>query len=317
MKISIKRRILLILEALLFAFVSWVFFTFISSVFNAVGSALDVKPTMLPYWLSAIILIYFLFVYHLILFPKNEKKLLLTYKINGIVLASLSLVAALLIIVWVAKGTYAGIVAGVVTPLFPLDFLLSDFIMCGLGIYFAFFLARKKPSEETRYYPYAYGKVRQVFSSIFRGLYVLFALYFTASFIISIFIAKYSVPTGWELLLIWFLMGVPAGLLAYHDWFYMDEVHTREGDLRRSLIALIVSASLVLVMLIGILSIPNFIVENATGLFMLDYMKSWNAAPYLMGLSALVPPTVSLVSTLFSKKESPKEDFDLETEETK
>jgi hypothetical protein len=119
------------------------------------------------------------------------------------------------------------------------------------------------------------------------------------------------------LLLIWFLMGVPAGLLAYHDWFYMDEVHTREGDLRRSLIALIVSASLVLVMLIGILSIPNFIVENATGLFMLDYMKSWNAAPYLMGLSALVPPTVSLVSTLFSKKESPKEDFDLETEETK
>jgi hypothetical protein len=317
MKISLKRRILLILEALLFAFVSWVFFTFISSVFNAVGSALDVKPTMLPYWLSVIILIYFLFVYHLILFPKTEKKLLLTYKINGIVLASLSLVAAVLIVIWAAKGTYAGIVAGVVTPLFPLDFLLSDIIICGLGIYFAFFLARKKPTEETRYYPYAYGKVRLVFSSILRGLYALFALYFTASFIISIFIAKYSEPSGWELLFIWFLMGVPGALLAYHDWFYMDEIHTREGDLKRSLIALIVSASLVILMLIGILTVPNFIVENATGIFMLDYMKSWNAAPYLMGLSALVPPTAALIFTLFSKKESPEEDADLKTEEMK
>ena len=313
MNYALKRKILLGLEALLFAFLSWIFFTFVSSVFNAVGSAIDVKPTMLPYWLSVIVLIYFLFVFHLILFPKSEKKLLLTYKINGIVLASLALIAALLIIVWVANGTYASMVAGVLTPLFPLDFLLFDFIVAGLGIYFAFFLARKTPAPETKYYPYEHGMVRRVFSSAFRGLYVLFSLYFTACFIFSLFMAKYSEPSGWELFFIWFLMAVPAAYWAYHDWFYMDEVHTRTGDIKRSLIAIIVSGSLVLVMLIGILAVPNFIVENATGLFMLDYMKSWNAAPYLMSLSALIPAIVALISSLLEKKEVAK----VEDKETK
>jgi len=87
MKIDIKRLTFLILEALLFIAVSLLFVTFVSSLGNFIGSVTDVTVLMAPYWLSVVIAIYFLFVCHLVLFPENEKKLLLTYKVNGIILA--------------------------------------------------------------------------------------------------------------------------------------------------------------------------------------------------------------------------------------
>lgn len=310
---SIKRITFLAVEAIVFVLASWVFFTFVSSVFNAVGSAIDVKPLMLPYWLSVVVLIYFLVAYHLYLFPESEAKLLKTLRVNGIVLGALSFIAALLLIVYVAIGRYNSLVAGNVTPLFPLDFIIFDLAIAGLSVWAAIAGFKNKTPAETVYFPYKYGKVRKVVSSVFRGLWLPFALYFTACFVLNIFIGNYGSSSWWAMLFLWILCGVPAGLAAFREWFYRGKAHSLLEERKTALVCLIVALSSALLMFIGLAVVPNFIVENATGLFLLDYMKSWNAAPYLSTLTAVVPPLVAFISSFKGKKNAAKEETQTET----
>jgi hypothetical protein len=302
MKIAAKTLTLRILEAVSFIVAGLAFFTLVSSLGNWIGSSVDVKSLMAPYWLSVVLLIYFVFAFHLVLFPESERKLALTRKVNGVILAAFSFVAALLIIVYVATGRYGGIVEGLVTPLFPLDFLISDLLLCAIGVYWAIRGSKGKVSPEVRYYPYRYGKARKVVSSVFRGLWTLFALYFTAGFLLFIFIANYGSPSWWSGLFMWILMGVPSGLLVYREFFYRDEVHTAAGDVRRSAVCLMAACLATLLFLVALLVNRNFIVEDATGLFFLDFTKSWNAAPYFMSLTALLPPLVAFIDSLIKAK---------------
>jgi len=304
MKIDIKRLTFLILEALLFIAVSLLFVTFVSSLGNFIGSVTDVTVLMAPYWLSVVIAIYFLFVCHLVLFPENEKKLLLTYKVNGIILAALSFLDALLFVIWVATGKYHGLVAGNVTALFPLDLLLLMLAILGFAVYFILRGFRKIPLGARRYYPYRYGLARKIVGSFFRGFWTLIALYFTGCFFLYIFIANYGSPTWWCSLFLWLLLGVPGGLLAVREFIFRDQERTREGNLRTSAICLLVTSSLTLLFLIALLVERNFLVEDATALFIIDFMKSWNLAPYLLTLAANLPPLVALLSSLSKKKET-------------
>lgn len=302
MKINIKRLTLLILEALLFIAVSLLFVTFVSSLGNFIGSVTDVTVLMAPYWLSVVIAIYFLFVTHLVLFPENEKKLLLTYKVNGIILAALSFLDALLFVIWVATGKYHGLVAGNVTALFPLDLLLLMLVILGCAVYFILRGFRRIPLGERRYFPYRYGLARKVVGSFFRGFWTLIALYFTGCFFLYIFIANYGSPTWWCSLFLWLLLGVPGGLLGVREFLFREQERTREQNLRTSAICLLVTSSLTFLFLVALLVERNFLVEDATALFIIDFMKSWNLAPYLLTLTANLPPLVALLTSLRKKE---------------
>lgn len=304
MKRDIKRTTFLILEALLFLAVSLLLVTFVSSLGNWIGSVVDVKVLMAPYWLSVAIAVYFLFVCHLILFPENEKKLLLTYRVNGIFLAVLSFTDALLFVIWVATGKYHGLVAGNVTDLFPLDLLLLMLTILGFAIYFIIRGFQKKPLGERRYYPYSYGLARKIVGSFFRGFWTLIALYFTGCFFLFTFIANYGSSTWWCSLFLWLLLGVPGGLLVVREFFFRDQERSREQNLRVSAICLLVNSSLTLLFFVALLIERNFIVEDATALFIIDFMKSWNLAPYLLALIANLPPLVALIGSLPKKKDS-------------
>ncbi len=304
-----QRTLNLILEALLFVICSFVLFTLVSSVGNAIGSTDSPIKRMLPYYLSSFSAIYLLFVSHLVLFPRDEKKLILTLKVNGVILAVLSFFSALLFIVYVANKTYSSFIMGMLTSLFPLDYFLLDLLILGVGIAFAY-RGFRFPKGERVYFPYEHGLTRKIFASIFRSLYVLFALYFFGAFLMSIAIANYGSPTWWCMLALWLLMGIPAGVLFYHDFFYKTAVKkTPEQSLKISFYVLIGSAVFVFYFLIALLVKKNFIVEDATALFTIDFMKSWNLVPFAVSFSVILPPAIAYLTSFLSlrkiKKASP------------
>jgi hypothetical protein len=304
MKIN-KRYVLLGLETALFILTSLVMTNFVASVTNFVGSTDNVLKRMLPYYVSVVSLIYLLFVTHLAIFPKSEKKLKLTYKVNGLVLSVIALAGAILILTRVIDGEYSSFVSGVITPLFPLDAFLWDLVIVGIGIYLAIKGFRFKPDPNQPYFPYEHGLARKIFGSFFRGLYTLVALYFTGAFLVYIFIANYGSSTWFAMLSLWLLLSVPGGLLFYHDWFYKKSQPRDKSEQKKiSLVALAIAGGMVLVFVICLLVKRNFIVEDATALFLIDYMKSWNLVPYLASLMALLPPLVAFLSTIGKKSQS-------------
>jgi hypothetical protein len=317
MKIN-RRYCLLSLEGLWFILCSFLMFTLIASVGNLIGATNSPLARMLPYYLSVFLAVYLLFVGHLVLFPKNENRLKLTLKINGIILTVLGFLTAVLFVVYVVKGTYSSFVMGGVSPLFPLDLFLLDLLVMAAGIYFVIKAFRFKAASIPLYFPYEHGLVRLIFASFFRGLYVLFALYLTGAFLMDIGIANYGSPTAWCMVGLWLLLGVPAALLFYHDFFYKNGTSkTPETTLRIALAFLIGVLVLEFYFLLCLLIKPNFIVEDATALFLLDYMKSWNAAPYIVSLMAILPPLVAALSSLPSHKDKSEKPLQKATEENK
>lgn len=306
MKFS-KRLSLLVFEAILFVIASLAVFTCVASLANAIGSTNSQLSRMGPYYLSVAALVYSLFILHLSLFPKNEAKLKLTLKVNGIALSGIALLAAVLILVKVATKEYSSMIAGVLSPLFPLDAFLWDFGLFLLGGFIAYKGFRYKGDPERIFYPYEHGLVRQILGSFFRGLYLVIALYLTGAAIMEVGIANYGSPTWWCMIGLWLLMLVPSALLFYHEFFY-KKAEGRSALANRKISLIILSGTLFLTIyfLIALLIKRNFIVEDATALFLLDYMKSWNAVPYVVSLMANLPPLVAFLFTLKKGQEKEK-----------
>jgi len=302
-----QRTLFLILEALLFVICSAVFFTFISSVGNLIGASDSPLKRMLPYYLSVVGAIYLLFVSHIALFPTNEKKLQKTLKINGIILAAWGLLSAVLIVIYVVNHTYSSFIMGMVSSLFPLDYFLLDLLVMAVGAFFAYQGFRFPKGAERTYFPYEHSLTRKIFASIFRPLYVLVALYFTGAFFFCVGIANYGSSTWWCMLSLWLLMGVPGATLFYHEFFYKNgKDHPREQSLKIALCALLGSAFFVFYFLIAILVKRNFIVEDATALFTIDFMKSWNLVPFAATFEAILPPAIAYLSLFISIRKGKK-----------
>lgn len=304
---KIRTRFLnLAIEALLYILASFSFFSLIASLGNLLGSTLSPLPRMAPFYLSVVVLVYALFVVHLLLFPKDEAKFRLSLKINGIVLALLAFLAAILILIKVISKEYQGFLIPGPSPLFPLDYFLLDLLLSALGIYLALKGFRYQAKPERQYFPYEHGLTRKIFASIFRGLFVLISLYLTGAFLLEIGIANYGSSTWWCMIGLWLLLGIPAAYLFYHDFFWMS--HPEISLDKKKMIALSVLGGALLLdayFLLALLLKRNFIVEDATALFIVDYMKSWNGAPYTVSFMAVLPPLVAYLS--FLKEGKPKE----------
>jgi hypothetical protein len=297
----------LIFEALLFYLCSYSFVSFLASVGNLIGSTLSPLSRLFPYYLSVILDIYFLFVWHLVNFPKNEKKLQLTLKVNGIILAALFLLAAILILVKVLTKEYASFLIGGPIQYFPLVYFILDLLFGCVGVLFALYGFFMPADPATIYFPAEQGKARQAVSSIFRSLFVLVALYLGGILYEEITIANYGSSTWWCMLSLVLLMSLPIAYLFYYVFFYKNG---QEKPLeKRKLISLCsLGAALIfeVYFLVCLLLRRNFIVEDATNLFIVDFMKGWNLAPYLVSLMAILPPAIAYFSFAIEGKKKAK-----------
>jgi len=305
---KIKTRYLsLVLEVVLYILASFSVFSFIASFGNQLGSTISSLARMAPFYLSVIILVYCLFVVHLLLFPKDEAKFRLSLKVNGILLAVLAFFTGVLILIKVISKEYQNFLIPGPSPLFPLDYFLLDLLLSALGIYLAFKGFRYQSKPERQYFPYEHGLTRKVFASIFRGLYVFVSLYLTGAFLLEIGIANYGSSTWWCMMGLWLLLGIPAAYLFYHDFFWMG---AKEISLeKKKMIALFVLGGALFLdayFLLALLIKRNFIVEDATALFIVDFMKSWNAVPYVVSLMAVLPPFVAYLFFLKEGKQKQK-----------
>lgn len=301
------RYLALTVEAIVYLLASLSMFALVASVGNVIGSTISALPRMAPYYLSVTVLIYLLFILHFLLFPKNERLFRLSLKVNGIVLAALSFIAALLILIKVISKEYQSFLIAAPSSLFPLDYFLLDLVLTATGVFFVLKGFRYQAKPDRLYFPYEHGVVRRVFATIFRGLFVLLSLYLSGSFIMVIGIANYGSSTWWCMLSLWFLLGVPAGYLFYHDFFFKNG---KEKSLeQKKMIALFTLGGALFLdafFLLALLLNRNFIVEDATALFVLDFMKSVNATPYFVSLMAILPPFITYLSLLIEGRRESK-----------
>jgi hypothetical protein len=257
---------------------------------------------MFPFYLSVVTALYLLFVTHLVLFPKSEAKLKLTLKVNGIILAVLGLIGALLIGIYVGAKIYSSFILGNLSALFPLDYFLFDLLVIGIGGFLAYRGFKFPANPERIYFPYAHGLVRKIFGSFFRSLFALIALYFFGVALLAFGIANYGSATWWCMLGLWLLLLTPTAYLFYHDFFWKNgREKTAAQERKTPLYILIGSSLLTLYFLIGLLTNKTFIVEDATAFFPVDFMKSINLVPYLVSLMAVLPPLIAFLFT-FKKK---------------
>jgi hypothetical protein len=305
---KIKTRYLaLALEAIVYLLASLSMFALVASVGNVIGSTISALPRMAPYYLSVSVLIYLLFILHSLLFPKNERLFRLSLKVNGIILAVLSLLAAVLILIKVISKEYQSFLIAGPSPLFPLDYFLLDLALSALGVVFALKGFRYLAKPDRLYFPYEHGLTRRIFATIFRGLYVLLSLYLFGSFVMMIGIANYGSSTWWCMLSLWLLLGVPAGYLFYHDFFFKNGKE-KSLEKQKTIALFILGGALFLdaFFLLALLLNRNFIVEDATALFVLDFMKSVNATPYLVSFLAILPPFIAYLALLIEGKKKAK-----------
>lgn len=300
---SKTRYLALAIEAIVYLLASLSLFTLVASMGNAIGSTVSVFPRMAPYYLSVIVLIYLLFILHSLLFPKNERLFRLSLKANGIVLAALSFIAALSILIKVISKEYQSFLIVGPSPLFPLDYFLLDLALTAVGVLFALKGFRYQSNSGRLDFPYEHGLIRRIFATVFRGLFILLSLYLSGSFIMVIGIANYGSSTWWCMLSLWLLLGVPAGYLFYHDFFFKNG--KKKSLEQKKMIALFTLGGALFLdafFLFALLLNRNFIVEDATALFVLDFMKSVNAAPYLVSLMAILPPFIAYLTLLIEGK---------------
>jgi hypothetical protein len=296
-----KRLILKITESLLYVVAALAFF-YCFYVFAADLQDFSHLFKMLPFYIAFLLPIHLLIALHLLLYPTNFKRLKLTYIANGAVIGFFAFVSLLMSVIYLGTGTYSAGTNGYVTPLFPWDVVLLDFFYLAIA---AFLITKGCKLAETNsdlfFFPYSHSKTRKILGSIFRPLYVLISLYFSGAFLFSLGIANYGGGEGWAMASAELLMVFLGAQSAFYEWGYKDRKSLQKSK-KMSLIALNVSLVLVLYFVISLIVAPDFLIEEATNLFPVDFMGSYKIAPYLLVVPSLVAPLTAFLFTLVGQK---------------
>jgi hypothetical protein len=249
-------------------------------------------PAIITYLLP----VYLLFVLHLIMFPKNPKKLHSTIRVNGLVMASLSFVSLVLVVVYLAKGVYFSLVEGTVTALYPLDLIIIDLLIMALGIWL-FISERKMHDEDFLYYAprgkLAYG----IINSILKSFVALVSLYFLGAFIMSFGNINYGSATAPLMIpfyVLFFLMALP--LLADNYLFRSGEIVVNKKKWSITLSSIIVADLIALI--ICWVTCPSLLAYEAQPIFFPDFMLEKFFAPYFIFGPAVIEIVYLLVKGL-------------------
>jgi hypothetical protein len=255
-----------------------------------VGTVLGDTSTlykMFPAVITYLLPVYLLFVLHLIMFPKNPKKLHSTIKVNGLVMGSLSFVSLVLVVVYLIKGVYFSLVEGSVTALYPLDLILIDLLVMALGIWLL--LSERKMHDEDFLYFAPRGKLAySIINSIVKSFVSLVSLYFMGAFILSFGNMNYGSSTAPLMIpfyVLFFLMSLP--LLADNYLFRNDDVLGVMKKKWASILSGIIVIDL-LALIICWVKVPSLLAYEAQPIFFPDFMLEKFFAPYFIFIPALI-----------------------------
>jgi hypothetical protein len=293
-----KKSLLKYEETLLFIFASIAFFYgayILASDFQDFSHLYKVAPAILAFWLPTYVLI----VLHLIIHPLSFEKLRQTYKINGIIMGLIGAAGVLWVAILVFIDVYHGFFQGFITPIFPFDIFLIYIAVFFIGAFFAHHGFKiKKKSDQVFAKPES-GLVKKILQSLFRPLYLFFALYNFGAFLLGFGFANYGGPTFGYMIPFYALMFLEGGL------FLLDELVIRSSGYEalekktRKIIAWSVFGFISVLVLLSFLFFliePDYLVENAIAYYPLDFMGSYDIAPFI----TIIPPLLASGSYVLS-----------------
>jgi hypothetical protein len=295
----LNRRALKLAECLLYVFCAICLFQFVY-VFASDLQDFSHLWKMLPTYLSFLLPTYVLFVIRFLLAPVSENALKKTLFVNGIVLCVLSVATLGLIIVGFAQKSYSSIVQGGATPLYPLDLIILNGVLCGLSV---FWILSSRHSWSALVYSEQRGVrwPRKLLLGAIKGLFVLISLYFLGAFLCGLAFADYGGAYQGYMIPVYCLMLLPAGCLAVYEWFVQKGMplnQAKRKGLFYSTSALGLSVLLSFLFLLFLKIQPDFLIEEATAYFPVDFMGSYAIAPFLLCITPTIASLTALISVL-------------------
>lgn len=289
-RLQVMEIILFVIASICMYFATYMVGTFLGDT--------SVIYKMFPAAITYLLPVYLLFVLHLIMFPKNSKKLHSTIKVNGLVMASLSFVSLVLVVVYLAKGVYFSLVEGSVTALYPLDLIIIDLLVMALGIWLLL-SERKMHDEDFIFYP-ARGKLAySIINSIVKGFISIVVLYFFGAFIMSFGSINYGSATAPLMIpfyILFFLMALP---LLFDNYFFRNNEGVQLVNTKKWSIVL---SSVIVADLIALIACwvtcPSLLAYEAQPIFFPDFMLEKFFAPYFIFAPSLIEVAYLLVKGL-------------------
>jgi hypothetical protein len=250
----------------------------------------------IPYFLYLSLVVYLLFILHLIVHPLGEKKRMATAKINGAILCILSFVAILYFAILFRGYAFPFLAEGGITPLYPLDGFMGSFFLlfAGTGIY----LFGRQIEKHPRKYPYnvhEWTKHGKIWTSIFRPLFVLVALYFLGAGLSLNFLSSWSSNHLFGMIGFYLLMILPSAMIALYEWNYLDKepLPQRQRLYRNSVIMTLISLLLALWYWLAQALDPLFLMEDGASVLIIDGLANIKLGPYLLLLFTLLSSLIS------------------------
>lgn len=296
-----------IIEIPCFIFASIAMFLLIGLLDSLISNSLHDILKMWPYVIYLFDVVYLLFIIHSSIYPKSKESRVKVLKINGGILTFLSFAVICGEAIYVYKGIYPSFVIGGITSLFPLDSFIGSFLTLSSG-YMLYFYGGWL-AKHYREYPYLQRENKKkaigFFSSLYRGIFVLIALYFFGAFIeIPVTFDAYSGHVG-SLFGFYLFLLVPSLMLLFYEWFYRDvsEKNAKERNgTALSIASLSVSVVLSVYLIVDFIYDPYFLIEGAAGLLPIDFMHSLILGPTLLILSTVAISLVSMIRFIILNK---------------
>jgi hypothetical protein len=292
-----ETKVLRILETVCYPFAGLALFLFVCLLCSEIGYSFANASVFWPYFLYLANVIYLLFILHFLAHPLSEKKRKLTYFVNGVVLTLASFIVVMMMTFFLENGTYPQIVIGGITSLYPLDGYLGSFLtlIAGFVIYYLGQRLEKHPREIV-YASLRGGMIHKVVASLFRPLYVLIALFFMGAILMIPATFDTSFAHFGGMLGFYLFLALPSVMLGFYEWDYaaIADPAAKQRRLCRLAVAFCL-AGLVLSAWYGIASAvdPEFLIQDATALLPVDYMKSLLVGPLLLILTSLAAPLIA------------------------
>ncbi|MBP5091620.1 MAG: hypothetical protein J6328_03575 [Bacilli bacterium] len=278
-------------EGIFFAFVSLCFYRFLWMLLIDIGSKHDggggfyLFPTIYPRYLLLVIHVYALFVIHHLRHPHSERLHRLTFKVNGIILAALGFLLTLTSVIKIFTGNAPIDSFYNISFMFTLDCPIWGIIYAILGL-LLFFYERKYYKAEDEVYEEKVGNpILRSLKNVGKGIYVVFALFYTGDFISSPMTFDHSFTHFFSMLPVYFLIALFPASLIFYEFVYKKKSFDYVAKKKWELLASTILLGVLLVSSIWILIAnsvdPNFLTEGGTALFPIEHM--------LFGIPAVGP----------------------------
>lgn len=305
MKKNIKLY-LKICEAILFIFCSILLFrgfAFFSCDLEDFSHQWRLLPIEIGYMLPT----YALFILHHLIYQESEKKMHKALFINGIIIASISLVGMIITSIYMGLGVYS-FGDQIFSVIFPIDIYIFYLLCLLFGVYLIIY--DKTHLKDEREYFVSEKKRWQKALCFLRAIYVLFALYFFGALIDAIFLGNLNASSTSYFFIYILIIYSPLSFLYYE--FIMRNHGEIKLEINRKLKIMIASIHLGVACILTFLALiflainPYYVAENFQMWLPLDFMGSMEMFIYLITLPLMGYAIYFFIQALRKEKEFPQ-----------